>query len=428
MRPGRPPGRTTGSGRLCQSVVMDRDVRAPDLLREIGLVADGPVLWGRTAASRQPGIFVVERAAPCDAAPLDAAALRRWLERVPGLRLDGERPTAAALAGRLASFWLPGQTVLYAGRSQKALGSRVAALYATPLGHRRPHAGGHWLKTLADLSELRLWWAETDAPEEYEDALLEAFVTAVGASLGPSPSGGQADLLPWAVPGSVSLGQRRTGITDHLVEGSPSGEGSTAAAVHRGVGETRRRTTSTARRGSTGRSAAESARAAAVAPRPVETHLTASGLATLQAELARLVGEERPGVIERVKHARELGDLRENADYEAARNEQSFLEGRIRDLETRIRTAVLIEAGESDRVVLGSAVRVEHEGTESLLVIVGSTESDPQQGRISQASPVGKALLGRRPGDIVEVRTPSHQLRYRVVAVARSDRDHSGRP
>lgn len=391
-------------------------------------MADGPVLWGRTAASRKPGIFVVERAAPCDAAPLDAAALRRWLERVPGLRIDGERPTATTLADRLASFWLPGQTVLYAGRSQKALGSRVAALYATPLGDRRPHAGGHWLKTLADLSELRLWWAETDAPEEYEDALLEAFATAVAASIGPSSAGGQVDLLPWAVPGSVSLGQRRTGITDHLLDGSPSGGGPTRAAVPGGATQARRRATSTAGRGSTGKSAAGTSRAPAVAPRPVETHLTASGLAALETELARLVGEERPGVIQRVKHARELGDLRENADYEAARNEQSFLEGRIRDLEARIRTAVLIETGESDRVMLGSAVRVEHEGTESLLVIVGSTESDPQQGRISQASPVGKALLGRRPGDIVEVRTPSHQLRYRIVAVGRSDVDASGRP
>jgi transcription elongation factor GreA len=145
--------------------------------------------------------------------------------------------------------------------------------------------------------------------------------------------------------------------------------------------------------------------------------MTAEGLAALEAELGHLVSVKRPEVVERVKHARELGDLRENADYEAARNEQAFLEGRIRELERRLRTAVVIDGGAAGVIVLGSTVRYEVDGEADELRIVGSTEADPLAGRISQASPVGKALLGRRAGDQVVVRTPAAETRYRILDV-----------
>jgi transcription elongation factor GreA len=146
--------------------------------------------------------------------------------------------------------------------------------------------------------------------------------------------------------------------------------------------------------------------------------MTAEGLTALEAELTLLTTVKRPEVVERVKHARELGDLRENADYEAARNEQAFLEGRIRELERRLRTAVVISGGADGVIVLGSTVRYEVDGESDELTIVGSTEADPSAARISQASPVGKALMGRRAGDQVVVRTPAAEIRYRILEVS----------
>ena len=123
-------------------------------------------------------------------------------------------------------------------------------------------------------------------------------------------------------------------------------------------------------------------------------------------------------MVERVKSARELGDLRENADYEAARNEQSFLEGRILELERRIRTAAVIESGVSHVITMGSTVRYETDGKKGELTIGGSTESDPSAGRISAVSPVGKALLGRRSGDDVVVKTPAADIHYRIIDIS----------
>jgi transcription elongation factor GreA len=124
-------------------------------------------------------------------------------------------------------------------------------------------------------------------------------------------------------------------------------------------------------------------------------------------------------VIDRIRKARELGDLRENADYHAAREEQSFLEGRIQAIEATLRTAVVAEAvaSEAGRAGLGSRVRVEVAGDELEFTIVGPTESSPADGRISDASPVGRALVGARAGDEISVRTPRGDVLYRVLAV-----------
>jgi transcription elongation factor GreA len=150
-------------------------------------------------------------------------------------------------------------------------------------------------------------------------------------------------------------------------------------------------------------------------PEPI--HLSQSALDRLRAELDDLTQVKRREVVARIKTARELGDLRENADYTAAREEQSFLEGRVQALEDRLRRAVVVEESGAGRVVLGSAVRVETDGDELTYTIVGSTEADPAAGRLSSASPVGAALLGAVPGAEVEVRTPRGPVRYRVLAV-----------
>jgi transcription elongation factor GreA len=146
--------------------------------------------------------------------------------------------------------------------------------------------------------------------------------------------------------------------------------------------------------------------------------LTAEGAARLRAELAELTGVRRPEVIGRIRAAKELGDLRENADYTAAREEQSFLEGRIQALEARLRDAVITEApAAGEGADIGSRVTVEVDGLEVGYTLVGSAEADPKAGRLSVASPVGKALIGTRSGDEVDVETPRGRVAYRVLKV-----------
>jgi transcription elongation factor GreA len=370
--------------------------------------------------SQSAGVFVVEAETPSSSAPIDLTEVRRWLDRVPGLRLDGERPTQTILGRRLGTFWLPGQTVLYVGRTAKALAPRVAALYATELGERRPHPGGHWLKTLRDQRRLRLWWAETDAPEEYEDAILGAFAAAIASDDHKAIPDG-TPVLPWANLESPAGAVRATGLTGSLLSADVAPVKTSRVQRSDPNGTVRRRSPGSAP------SAAPTPRrsaAQAIAPGPPKasqrdeaTPMTAEGLAAVKAELERLTTVQRPEVVARIKHARELGDLRENADYEAARNEQSFLEGRILELEQRLRTAVLISAQARSAVSLGATVRYEVDGQPGELIIVGSSESDPAAGRVSASSPVGRALLGRRAGDVVLVATPSADIEYRILEV-----------
>ena len=145
--------------------------------------------------------------------------------------------------------------------------------------------------------------------------------------------------------------------------------------------------------------------------------MTRDAYARLEAELLELTRDRRPEVVARIKAAREHGDLKENAEYQAAREEQSFMEGRIRLLEERKRHAVLIEETATGRVALGSTVVMEHEGESITYTIVGTTDADPAAGRISSASPVGAALLGAVADQEVEVRTPRGAVRYRVLEV-----------
>jgi transcription elongation factor GreA len=267
---------------------------------------------------------------------------------------------------------------------------------------------------------MRLWWSETDAAEEYEDAALGAFAEAVpDEARAALPDG--VPVLPWASLESPSGARRPTGIRGSLRD--PDEAAARPSTVRRSdpSGSVRRRLPSPAvmpalTRPGTARSTGPKGEASPQRPRP--TPLTEEGWAGLQAELEHLRTVERPAVVERIKHARELGDLRENADYEAARREQSFLEGRIIELEHRLRTAVLIRSHEvRGSIALGSRVGFEIDGVAGSLTIVGSAESDPAAGFISAASPVGRALLGRRPGDDVVVRTPGAEVTYRILEV-----------
>jgi transcription elongation factor GreA len=142
---------------------------------------------------------------------------------------------------------------------------------------------------------------------------------------------------------------------------------------------------------------------------PQDIPITAEGLAQVRSELEQLVGTRRPDIIAKIKAAREHGDLSENFEYHAARNEQAFIETRIRELEGIVKNHVILESRASNgRVDLLSTVTFAEEGEpDETYRIVGPTEADPAAGRISFESAIGKALLGRRVGDEVEVRTPS---------------------
>ena len=139
-----------------------------------------------------------------------------------------------------------------------------------------------------------------------------------------------------------------------------------------------------------------------------ETFLTPEGYQKLEEEIEYLKSVRRPEVARAIHEAKMDGDVTENAGYEEAKRQQAFLEGRIMTIDAMLKNAVLIESnGPSDTVVLGSRVTVVEEGLDpETYTIVGSAEANPADGRISNESPLGKALLGRKPGDKVAFQTP----------------------
>ncbi len=408
---------------------MTRDAGAADLFRAVGLRPDGPAILGRPLRASGPGVYVVELPAPLPTAPIELTRVGKWIERLPGLLLDGARPTSKQLAARLAAFWLPSRTVLYVGSTPGSIAGRVAALERHVLGDRRPHASSQWLKTLT-VSGLKVWWAQTDAGEEYEDALLGAFAASAPADE-VARLHDPSTVLPFANLRTVGGEPKAHGIAGsvlppepvlpapltHVVDVAP-GDADGARPEPKGSGTVRR----------TGRPSATARPRPAAPPRPRAPKppsrpasqpvlLSAGGLTKLQAEHGELVGR-RPAVVARIRAAKELGDLKENSDYHAAREEQGFLEGRIQAVEAQLRAAVVVDAPiDSTRVAMGSHVTVEVDGQEVRLTIVGTTESQPSAGRISQASPVGRALVGKHAGDEAVVRTPGGEVRYRIVAI-----------
>lgn len=150
-------------------------------------------------------------------------------------------------------------------------------------------------------------------------------------------------------------------------------------------------------------------------------HLTQDGYNKLREELDHLLNVRRREIAEQIAEAKAEGDLRENAGYDEAKNAQAFVEGRIRELEVKIRNAQIIDDTNSpaNLVALGRKVVVQEEGTsdEESYVIVGSTEADPRNGRISNESPIGKALMGKRKGAKVTVSTPGGSIEFKILRI-----------
>ena len=149
-------------------------------------------------------------------------------------------------------------------------------------------------------------------------------------------------------------------------------------------------------------------------------YLTTEGAEKLRQELDRLVNVKRPALAKRLRKAIEQGDLSENADYKVAKEEQGFLEGRIQEIEATLRRAEIIqERAPTGEVALGSRVTVVEEGTEETEVfrIVGVAEADPIDGKVSHKSPLGRALLGRRVGDVVTVKAPGGKIDFRLTEI-----------
>ncbi len=148
-------------------------------------------------------------------------------------------------------------------------------------------------------------------------------------------------------------------------------------------------------------------------------YLTKDGAAKLQAELEELRGPKRKDLAKRLRFAIQQGDLSENADYIAAKEEQAFLEGRIQELEIILRDAIIIEQNTSkDTVEIGSTVRVVEDGREpETYKIVGVKEANPRQHMISYASPIGEALIGKSVGDTAKADTPGGKIELKILSI-----------
>lgn len=148
------------------------------------------------------------------------------------------------------------------------------------------------------------------------------------------------------------------------------------------------------------------------------TYLSREGVLALQAELKKLFVERRE-VSGRIKEAREFGDLSENAEYVEAKTKQSFIEGRIEEIQGLLKSAVIIEGQRGASIVaIGSRVKLKNGKSLVEYQIVGSNEASPREGRISNESPLGQALLGRRRGEEFVLQTPDGPYRYQVVSIS----------
>lgn len=155
-----------------------------DLLSKANLILAGRSGWGQQIRDDRPGVYIVSTStlptgnSDCchTNAPIDPNILNKWIAEVSTLRLNGCRPTISALQDHLSGFWLPDESILYIGKAGTSVKKRVGQYYRTPLGAPKPHAGGHWIKTLSILSSLSVFWSLTDTPEDKENELLGYFV------------------------------------------------------------------------------------------------------------------------------------------------------------------------------------------------------------------------------------------------------------
>ncbi|MDO8599026.1 MAG: transcription elongation factor GreA [bacterium] len=150
-----------------------------------------------------------------------------------------------------------------------------------------------------------------------------------------------------------------------------------------------------------------------------QTYLTPEGLEKLKEELRQLKFFRRKEIADKIERAKELGDLSENAEYQEAKDEQAFTEGRIIELETLLNTATIISAPSGTKQVeIGNTVTVRQNGDERVFAIVGANEADPANGKISNESPLGRSLIGKRAGEEFEVVVPKGKMTYRVKEIS----------
>jgi transcription elongation factor GreA len=147
-------------------------------------------------------------------------------------------------------------------------------------------------------------------------------------------------------------------------------------------------------------------------------YLTPEGEAKLRAELKELTGPRREELAQRLRSAIQMGDLSENADYHKAKEDQGFLEGRIQEIEKILSTAVIVEKKQSDVVEVGSNVTIQEDDYDpETFDLVGATEANPRNGKISNESPFGKALLGHKVGETVEAETPGGKIKLKILKI-----------
>lgn len=144
-----------------------------------------------------------------------------------------------------------------------------------------------------------------------------------------------------------------------------------------------------------------------------EHHITSDGKKDLESELEELRGQ-RGAIAEKIGIARDFGDLSENAEYSAAKDEQSQVETRIAEIENILKNATIIAANKSDKVGVGSTVELKIDGKTVSYIIVGAVEADPLEGKISNESPIGSALIGKKVGDDITINTPKGKMAYKI--------------
>ena len=149
------------------------------------------------------------------------------------------------------------------------------------------------------------------------------------------------------------------------------------------------------------------------------SYLTPEGEAKLNAELQDLKGPKREELSKRLRYAIQMGDLSENADYHKAKEDQGFLEGRIQELEAILRNAIIIKETKSSGIIfIGSHVTIQEDTFDpETYHLVGPTEADPRQGRISYESPIGRALMDKKVGDIAEAETPGGKIKFKILKI-----------
>jgi transcription elongation factor GreA len=150
-----------------------------------------------------------------------------------------------------------------------------------------------------------------------------------------------------------------------------------------------------------------------------ENYITKEGLEELKAELEHLTKVERPEVVQAIKEARALGDLSENAEYHAAKDQQGIVEARIKEIEYLLEHATIIEEGNSNEVRIGSTVEIKYIDDDEVeeYKIVGSTEADPFENKISNESPIAKVIMGKKVNDIVSVESPNGSYDVQIISI-----------